>query len=507
MPSHLLEIQSLSKSFGSATALDGVNFTLAAGEIHALLGENGAGKSTLMNILYGLVQPDAGAMFLEGKSFSPPRPAEAIRAGLGMIHQHFMLVPDFTVRENFLLGNARFDFSQRGLQRLQKEVDRLRAQTGLQIDTARRVAELSVGEQQRVEIFKVLLRQCRLLILDEPTAVLTPAEVEELFVLLKRLRQQGYGIIFISHKLEEVKALSDRITVLRAGKVNGQFITAQAGLAEIAAAIAPEATAPPAVPAVQASAQVMLKAEALHVRGNTETASLKNLSFEIHAGEIFGVAGVDGNGQAEIAEALLGLRPLQAGRLWLEEQEITQMALAARIQNGLAHIPADRKAMGLFPALPVYQNAAAFAHRAAPFQRKGWLRLHRLRAWSRELLDRFEVRVSGLEAPVATLSGGNQQKLLVGRELVRRPKLLVAVNPTRGVEVAATNKIHHLLRTEKARGAAVLLISTELNEIFALADRIAVLFHGRFAGPFRATVARSRVSALMLGADFQEEWP
>jgi simple sugar transport system ATP-binding protein len=506
MPPLLLEVHHLTKNFGVTRALAGVSFTLAAGEIHALLGENGAGKSTLVNLLYGLLRPDSGTIILEGKPFTPHSPAEAIRAGLGMIHQHFMLVPDFTVLENFMLGNARFDFSRGGMRRLREEVDKLCAQTGLHLDVSRRVAELSVGEQQRVEILKVLLRKCRLLILDEPTAVLTPAEAEELFVLLRLLRARLYGIVFISHKLEEVKAVSDRITVLRAGKVSGEFVTAQASVTAIARAITPD-EAPPPPHAAPTDSRVMVKAEALHARGSTVASSIKGISFEIHAGEILAVAGVDGNGQAELAEALVGTRPLQSGRLWLADEEMTHAPAKVRFQYGLAHIPADRKVMGLFPTLAVYQNAAAFMHRLPPFQKNGWLRLPRLRAWSRELIDRFEVRTPGLDALMATLSGGNQQKMLVARELVRQPRFLVAVNPTRGVDLATTGRIHQMLRAERARGAAVLLISTELSEIFALADRLAVIFHGRIAGPFPSTVSRARVSALMLGASFPEATP
>ncbi len=507
MPSSLLETQNLSKRFGRTLALDGVHLTVAAGEIHALLGENGAGKSTLMNILYGLLQADAGKICLDGKPFSPGSPAEAIRAGLGMIHQHFMLVSNFTIRENFMLGNSRFGFSESGKRRLQAEAEAAMQQTGLRLDITRRISELAVGEQQRVEILKVLLRKCRLLILDEPTAVLTPQEVEELFALLSSLRRQGYGLIFISHKLEEVKAISDRITVLRAGKVSGEFVTTHAGVAEIARAIAPEMAATAPLQKAPASSRRAFKVEALHARGNTAAASLKNVSFEIRAGEILAVAGVDGNGQEELAEVLLGLRSLLSGRLWLEDREISHTPTWERIQNGLAHIPADRKAMGLFPGLAVYQNAALFAHREARFQTKGWLHRDRLRAWSQEVIERFEVRTRGLDAPVETLSGGNLQKLLVARELVRGPKLLVAVNPTRGVDVATTNKIHHLLRAEKVRGTAVLLISTELNEVFALADRLAVMFAGRIAGPFSPGVSREKVSALMLGTEALEEMP
>ncbi|MDZ7266269.1 MAG: ABC transporter ATP-binding protein [candidate division KSB1 bacterium] len=573
----LLEIHHLKKRFGDTLALADVSLTVNAGEIHAVLGENGAGKTTLMNILYGLVRADSGEIKLAGKPFRPAGPAAAIRAGIGMIHQHFMLVPTFTVMENFLLGNSRFGMRGKRRQRAQAEVLALCRRLGIEVQAARRrsfwkdcrerlhihhdenvaqtsclqagwklalrlfqhnrfiqhvarflrkgryeserdgevdnqsrppsagfsldskIAELSVGQRQRVEIIKILLRHCRLLILDEPTAVLAPQEVEELFALLRRLRSEGYAMIFISHKIHEVLAVSDRLTVLRSGRVTGRFNTAEASLAIVAAAITPQDFAPAAAPAARAPGRVVLRAQALRAHGTAGQLALADLSFELHAGEILGVAGVDGNGQAELAEVLLGLRPLTDGRLELEGEALAGKSTRARLAAGLAHIPADRHEMGLFPTLSVVQNATALVYRERPFHKGGWLRPARLREYCERLVRDFEVRVTDPNLPVSTLSGGNQQKLVVGRELARRPKVLVAVNPTRGVDLSATAKIHQEILTAKAQGAAILLISTELGEVYALADRIGVLYRGRFAGIFPPDLSPEEIGALMLG--------
>ena len=500
MSSALLELSHLSKSFGGKRALEGVSLQFHAGEIHAVLGENGAGKSTLMNLMYGLLQPDAGAMWLEGRPFAPRHPHDAIRAGLGMVHQHFMLVRNFTVLENFLLGNTRFRMSRKGLQAAEQEVQKLCARLQVSLDTSRRINALAVGEQQRVEIIKILLRAARVLILDEPTAVLAPQEVEDLLRLLRVLREQGHAIIFISHKLEEVKALSDRITVLRAGKVTGAFATNTVSTSEIASAITSNTTtltAPPHIPA-SSPPEIFLKADAICGQNHSGGLALDHISFELHRGEILGVAGVDGNGQAELAETLFGLRKISSGKLWLEEWECTHAPILARVQKGLAHIPADRREMALFPGLTIYENISIFAQRE--LQTRGWLHWPHLKAWSKALAQTFDVRTDDLALPVETLSGGNQQKLVVGRELMRQPRALLAVNPTRGVDLSATQKIHEFLLAERARGVALLLISTDLDEIYGLADRIAVLFKGKLLGPFSAREPREHIGAKMLGA-------
>lgn len=552
MPS-LLEINHLHKRFGSTIALDGVSLSVNAGEIHAVLGENGAGKSTLMNVLYGLLQPEAGEMRLAGKPFRPASPADAIRAGIGMIHQHFMLVPDFTVMENFLLGNPRFGVRGAALQQAQTEVLELCRRLSIDISISRpassrrhpwlglrqilrmkkksrgdknneaprssqhagfslnsKIADLSVGQRQRVEIVKTLLRQCRLLILDEPTAVLAPQEVEELFALLQRLREEGYATIFISHKIHEVQAVSDRITVLRNGKVSGAFNTAEASIEMIRRAITPVRQAQgksPSSASAAAQTKIVLRAQRLRARGNPGHLALDGLSFELRASEILGVAGVDGNGQAELAEVLLGLRQLEDGKIYFEDQDIDQQisrfgkltASQKRFVAGFAHIPGDRQQMGLFPELTIAQNAAALAYRAPDFNKHGWLQPAKLREYCQTIVNTFDVRVSNLDLPVTTLSGGNQQKLIVGRELARRPKVLIAVNPTRGVDLSATTKIHQEILAARAQGAGVLLISTELSEIYALSDRIAVLFKGRFAGIFPPEISAEEIGALMLG--------
>mgnify|MGYP005842825579 CR=1 FL=1 len=501
-PTHItsLEMCGIVKQFPGVLANDHVDFDVRAGEVHALLGENGAGKSTLMKILYGLYQPDGGEILLNGRPLSIASPAQAIRLGIGMIHQHFMLIPPLTVAENVIIGlpSSRRVFVD--TKRAARRISELAAAYGLQVDPRAFVWQLAVGEQQRVEIIKALYRGADLLILDEPTAVLTPQEVDELFATLRQMKQNGHALIFITHKLHEVVAISDRVTVLRDGRVVGRVATQDTDEAALARMmVGRDVIRTWEKPAVTPG-QVLLSVKDLEARSDKGTPALKRVSLEVREGEIVGIAGVSGNGQRELAEAITGLRPVTGGRVTIANRDVTNCSPAEVLAAGLSFIPEGRMTMGVIKEFSVWENVILETHAQPPLARGIFLDFKRIADHTRRLVGDYEVKTPSQETPVKNLSGGNIQKLILARELSRAPKVLVAAQPTRGVDVGATEYIHRRLIEQRSQGTATLLISEDLDEIMALSDRIAVMFEGQIMGVVNGGEASpERLGLLMAG--------
>lgn len=470
------------KRFPGVLANDHVDFNIKAGEVHALLGENGAGKSTLMRQLYGMYRPDEGKIFINGVEKVFHSPQDAINAGIGMIHQHFMLVPSLKVVENVALGLK----SSRGpvldLDKVERRIRVISEQYGVRVDPQAYVWQLAVGEQQRVEIIKALYRGAALLILDEPTAVLTPQEVDELFKTFRQMAEDGHGLIFISHKLHEVLAISNRVTVLCDGKVAGERPTAGATKEELACMMVGR----PVIlqydrPAVKKGEQ-RLKVDDLFVRGDRGQDALQGVSFDLYGGEILGLAGVSGNGQRELAQALAGLRPVRSGKVLLDGKDVTGASPEVRIRAGQSYIPEERMREGAIKDFSVADNYILEDHTHMPYSRNTFLNFKMIAQKTAEAVKNFSVKTPTLETPIKNLSGGNIQKLILARELSRKPKVLVAAQPTRGVDIGASEYIHQRLLEQRAAGTATLLISEDLDEIRALSDRIAVIYEGKIVG-------------------------
>ncbi|HET6946515.1 MAG TPA: ABC transporter ATP-binding protein [bacterium] len=490
-----IELQAITKRFPGVTANDHVDLAVRTGEIHAIVGENGAGKSTLMRVLYGLYQPDAGTIRVRGEPVAIESPRRALEFGIGMVHQHFMLIPVFTVAENIILGSEPSGaLGSLRLREAETRVAELCTQYGFVLNPATRVDTLSVGEQQRVEIIKVLYRGAELLILDEPTAVLVPQEVDELFANLRRLREQGKTIIFISHKLDEVLQISDRITVLRRGRVMGTVDaagTSKARLAEmmVGRPVFLELDHPPVAPGA-----VRLEAERLWVEAGRRQA-VRGVALAVRAGEIYGIAGVEGNGQTELVEALVGLRPIRSGRLRIEGRDVTHARARAIRLMGVAHIPEDRHRRGLALPLSVWENIILGHHYRDAFVNGPLLDRQAIDAFVRARVRDYDIRVADVDAPALALSGGNQQKVIVAREFSFEPKVLVAAQPTRGLDIGATEFVQRQLLEARAKGMAVLLVSATLEEVLSLADRIGVMYGGELV----AEVGRGEAGAAELG--------
>ena len=496
----------ITKRFPGVLANDAVDFEASTGEVHALLGENGAGKSTLSNILTGLYRPDEGSISLYGELVRFDSPRDAIEAGIGMVHQHFRLVPTFTVAENVILGEHRSEARRFVLhpRQIERYVAELGRRYGMAIDPHARVWQLSVGEQQRVEILKTLYRDARILILDEPTAVLTPQEAESLFVTLRRMADEDRTVIFISHKLHEVKAVADRVTVLRGGRAVATLPAAEATPRELAALMVGrdvelarrvERAAPP-------GDEAALEVEGLSVKGDRGEESVRDVSFTLRVGEILGVAGVAGNGQRELAEAVTGIRPAVTGRVLVSGRALRRGDPRSAIGARIAHVPEDRLETGVASSLSISDNSVLKSYRAPPFSHGPLLRWGTIRSYAVELIERYGVLTPGPDLPARDLSGGNLQKLVLGREFSGEPRVLIAASPTRGLDVGAIEGIHAYLREAAADGVAVLLISEDLDEIRALADRIVVIYEGKLTGefdPLRATVAE--IGLAMAGGD------
>ncbi len=474
-----IEMRGITKRYPRVVANDGADLSVRDGEIHAIIGENGAGKSTLMKILYGLIRPDSGSMSLHGQPFSPTGPGDAIRAGIGMVHQHFMLVDPLTVAENVVLGEEPRKFGMlvdAGAAR--ERVARLSAEYGFELDPDERVENLSVGLEQRVEIVKVLYRGASVLILDEPTGVLTPNEVKELFAILRALRESGRTIVFITHKLDEVLELADRITVMRDGRVTGVVEASGATEQELAHMMVGRDVLLRVSKEKAAPGETVLSVEGLTAVGRKRTKVLRDVSFEIRSGEILGVAGVQGNGQTELVEVIAGLRGRSSGRIVLNGRDISGLVPRAIRDAGVAHIPEDRQERGLVLEFTVAENLVFGRQHRAPFSEMGILRLSSIDAHARELIGRNDIRPPDPSAEACDLSGGNQQKVIVAREFDGKPALLIAAQPTRGVDVGAIEFVHGSLIKMRDAGAAVLLVSAELSEIMTLSDRIAVMYRG-----------------------------
>ena len=508
MASLALELHGITKAFGNNLAVDGVDFALEQGEIHTLLGENGAGKSTLMNLIYGLYQPDAGKILINGKSSVVDSPKTAISLGLGMVHQHFMLVPSLSVAENIALTSERGKFRFRRNE-AEENVQQLSNLYGLSISPQMKVWQLSVGLQQRVEILKALSAEARILILDEPTAVLSPQEITELFTILRRLKSDGHSIIFISHKLKEVMEISDRITVLRHGK---RIVTTK--VTDTSPAHLAKQMVGHELPEIQRSAQVhgppILEIRDLTVTDHDGRQVVDGPSFDVCAGEIVGIAGIDGNGQIELVEAIVGLRRSRSGAIRFNRQSITNLPTSKSRQLGYGYIPEDRQAAGLVLSFTIAENLILNVRRLKGYRSKllkGWgafLDLKRIDADSERLIQSYDVRTTHTHAPAGSLSGGNQQKVVIARELSQEPELLLAVNPTRGLDIGAADYTHQRFLEQRRKQRAVLLISTELDEVLAMSDRIFVMYRG---GLTEATQFRDDLSeiGLLMTGNWQNE--
>jgi ABC-type uncharacterized transport system ATPase subunit len=496
-----IELIGVTKRFPGVIANDDVTFSVEPGEMHALVGENGAGKSTLMKILYGMQLPDAGEIRIHGKPVRFRSPRDAIAAGIGMVHQHFQLADNLTVLENVILGSE----PHRGLlldeAAARQRIEELGQRYGLQIDPDRLVEELEIGERQRVEIVKVLFRGATILILDEPTAVLVPHEVDELFHNLQELRSEGETIIFISHKLDEVVANAERITVLRGGRTIDTVAATDVDAGQLAELMVGSSLPRPDTTESTVTDVVELDVEHLTVRDPSGRALVDDISFRVHRGEVVGIAGVLGNGQTELVEALIGLLPVSDGRVRLGGDDITDLSTSGRHEAGIAYIPEDRHRQGLLLTAPLWENVM-LGHQSSPtFVRHSWIDQHGAMARTEKILRDYDVRAPGAATRAYALSGGNQQKLIIGREMDSGPRVLIAAHPTRGVDVGAQAAVWDHLREARREGLAVLLVSADLEELIGLSDTVLVLLRGRLVAELDpATVTPKELGSYMTGA-------
>ncbi len=494
-----VELCNIDKAFYGVLANADVNFQLRHGEVHALLGENGAGKSTLCSILAGLYRPDSGEMYMDGAAVAFKTPKDALAAGVGMVYQHFRLVANLTVAENLALGHPdlgiRLDES-----RLEKEATDLGEKYGLGVDPTARIWQLSVGEQQRVEILKLLYRNAKVLILDEPTAVLTPQESQALFKTMRQMAEEGRSVIFVSHKLHEVKQVSDRVTVLRGGRTVGGVDTADAEPRDLARMMVGRDLELPTRDPGGPPGEPVLTVKDLHVQGDRGLEAVRGMTFEVRAGEVVGISGVSGNGQRELAYGLAGLRIPTAGSVILGGIDVTSASALQRIKRGIAYVPQNRLGMGLAPGLTTEENLALKAFRDPPYSKSGRLVQSAFRDEGAREIEEYDIRGVRPGLPIRLLSGGNLQKALVAREVELKPILMIARSPTRGLDVGATEAVRKLILAERARGAGVLLISEDLDELLALSDRLLVIYEGEIVGRMPVEDATAeRLGLLMAG--------
>jgi simple sugar transport system ATP-binding protein len=492
-------LSSISKRFGEIVANDRVDLTLKRGEIHALLGENGAGKSTLMNILSGVYLPDSGEIFIDGKMTKFRSPWDAVRLGIGMVHQHFQLVNAFSVLDNILLGAT--DSSLRLHRReAAARVETVGREHGLHIDPHALIWQLTVGQRQKVEILKLLYRGADLLLLDEPTSMLTPAEAVDLYLALRRLADAGKYVVFITHKLREVAATADRVTVLRRGRVVASLGKSEASIQELGALMVGAAMPAQRIISAGKLGDVVLKVEDVQAMADRGASGLKGVTLEVRAGEILGIAGVAGNGQVELAESVAGIRPIVQGQIWLNGRVVTRANALSRLRAGLRFVPEDRLGMGLVPQLDMTDNMLLRDYRERPLAKSIWVNRRAARARAENLVREYDVRTPGTGTPIRSLSGGNQQKILIGREVLAQPVVFVVAQPTRGLDIAAARAVHDRLLDLRESGAGIILISEDLDEVLQLSDRVMVLYDGAIRGVWsRQDAARSDIGAAMGG--------
>lgn len=496
---YVVEMLNIRKEFPGVVANDDITLCLRKGEIHALLGENGAGKSTLMGMLFGMYQPDRGTIKVHGEETIISSPNVANRLGIGMVHQHFKLVDNFTVTENIVLGSEPRKGLVIDIASASKRILDISEQYGLNVDPHAKIEDISVGMQQRVEILKMLYREADVLILDEPTAVLTPQEIEELGKVMKNLVEEGKSIILITHKLKEIKAVADRCTVIRRGKTIGTVDvrdTTEAAMAEMM--VGRQVTFKVAKQEAKPG-EAVLRIDSLSVKNSKKVLGLKEFSLDVRAGEIVGIAGVDGNGQTELIEAITGLRKAESGNIWFEGQDIANWSIRARIEKGIGHIPEDRQKRGLVLDYTLEENMILQVYQKRPFSKHGLLNKAAIRVYAQRIIESFDVRSGqGAVSTTRSLSGGNQQKAIIGREMELDPTLLIAVQPTRGLDVGSIEYIHKRLIEQRDKGKAVLLVSLELDEVMNVSDRIAVVNNGELIGVVQAAHTSEHELGLMM---------
>ncbi len=494
-----LELRGITKRFGSLTANDAIDLAVGDGEIHAILGENGAGKSTLMNVVYGLLQPDEGSISVDGREIKIESPLDALAAGIGMVHQHFMLIPVFTVAENIVLGHEKTKrLGILDLEGARKEILRVSAEYNFEIDPDALVENLPVGLQQRVEIIRALIYDAKVLILDEPTAVLTPQETDELLRNMKKLKSRGTSIVFITHKLREVKEAADKITIIRRGKVVGTA-SPSASQEELASLMVGRPVSLDVDKNAAKLGGVTLAVSNLTISDHTGRSLVKNVSFEVRAGEVLAVAGVQGNGQSELAEAIVGLQEHVTGKIELEGRDITKASVRDALHAGIAFVPESREEDGLISSFSIEENLILDLHDLPPYAKGPVISQSVVSTQAEKLVKEFDIRAQSAKDPASSLSGGNKQKVVLARELSRPVKLVVASQPTRGLDVGSIEFVHERIITERDAGRAVLLFSTELDEVSALADRIAVMYRGEFIAIVPADTSREELGLLMAG--------
>ncbi|MCM3123248.1 ABC transporter ATP-binding protein [Mesobacillus sp. AQ2] len=503
--SYVVEMLNIRKEFPGIVANDNITLTLKKGEIHALLGENGAGKSTLMGVLFGMYQPEKGVVKVHGKEVRITNPNVANRLGIGMVHQHFKLVENFTVTENIILGSEPLKGMVLDIDKAAKRIEELSKHYGLNVDPHAKIEDISVGMQQRVEILKMLYREADVLILDEPTAVLTPAEIDELMKIMRNLIKEGKSIIIITHKLKEIKAVADRCTVIRRGKGIGTVNVAEASEASLAEMMVGRHVSFKVDKKESAPGEVVLKIDSLSVKNNRKVMGLKDFSLEVRTGEIVGIAGVEGNGQTELIEAITGLRKAESGSIQIDGTEISSLPVRERLEKGMSHIPEDRHKRGLVLDYSLQENMVLQIYNKKPFSKNGILNKNAMKTYAQNILTNFDVRSGeGAVSIARTLSGGNQQKAIIGRELELDPKLLICVQPTRGLDVGSIEYIHKRIVEHRDKGNAVLLVSLELDEILQLSDRIAIVNNGELVGTVIAAETNENEVGLMMAGVAKE---